>query len=288
MFRNFLTQPYPLEQRQSRKLLVALAFGVFVFLFLFFFRPFGLYVMPSGELEIISMHFGVICTGALLFNFFVLPQFIRVLTDDINWTVAKEISYTLWNIITIALGNTIYASIYLEAGFSTSRVLFYLSATLAIAIFPVSIHVLIKNSILLKRNLKEAQNISVGMHHKKRLTATPEATLTINSENKSDKFTILACNLLYITSADNYIEIFYLENGSIKTKLIRATLKSARDDLRSFTAFYRCHRGWIVNLDQVESITGNAQGYRLILNHTDVTIPVSRNLNTEITNRLSK
>jgi hypothetical protein len=41
-------------------------------------------------------------------------------------------------------------------------------------------------------------------------------------------------------------------------------------------------------LDQVKRVTGNSQGYRLILNFTDVEIPVSRNLNEEITNRLSK
>ncbi len=288
MIRKFLSQPYPLEQRQSRKVVVALAFGMFVFAFLFFFRPFGLYALQQDELVKITTHFGIICTASLLFNFFVLPQFIPVLTDDLNWNVSKEISNTLWNILTIAAVNTLYSSFYLGSGFSATRLLFYISSTLAISILPVSIHVLIKNMILLKRNLKEAQHISEGMHHKKRLTATPDATLTINSENKNEKFTIPAGDLLYISSADNYIEIFYVENGSIKSKLIRATLKSARDDLRSFTAFYRCHRGWIVNLDQVESITGNAQGYRLILNHTDVTIPVSRNLNVEITNRLSK
>lgn len=288
MVSNFLSQPYPLEQRQSRKLVVALAFGAFVFAFLYFFRPFGLYAIPQEELTIITIHFGIICSAALLFNFFVLPQFIPFLTDDLNWNVSKEISMTLWNILTIAAVNTIYSSFYLGTGFSGTKLLFYISSTLAIAILPVSIHVLIKNTILLKRNLKEAQNISEGMHHKKRLTATPDATLTLNSENKNEKFTIPAADLLYITAADNYIEIFYLENGTVKNKLIRSTLKSARDDLRAFTAFYRCHRGWIVNLDQVESITGNAQGYRLILNHTDITIPVSRNLNVEITNRLSK
>ncbi len=288
MIGNFLSQPYPLEQRQSRKFVVAIAFGVFVFSFLYFFRPFGLYALPAEELPIVTCHFGLICTGALLFNFFVLPQVIPVLNDDLNWTVSKEIISTLWNILTIALANTLYSSYYLGAGFSSTKLLFYLASTLAIAILPVSIHVLIKNTILLKRNLKEAEQIAVGMHHKKRLTATPDATLTINSENKNEKFTIPVGDLLYISSADNYIEIFYLENGRIKSTLIRATLKSARDDLRAFTAFYRCHRGWIVNLDQVESITGNAQGYRLILNHTDVTIPVSRNLNVEITNRLSK
>lgn len=283
-----MLQPYPLEQRQSRKFVVALAFGVFVFSFLYFFRPFGLYALPADELTIVTIHFGLICTAALLFNFFVLPQLIPALNDDLNWTLSKEIVSTLWNILTIAIANTLYSSYYLGAGFSTSKLLFYLASTLAISILPVSIHVLIKNTVLLKRNLKEAELISDGMHHKKRLTATPDAVLTINSENKSERFTIPVGDLLYITSADNYIEIFYIENGSIKNKLIRATLKSARDDLRAFTAFYRCHRGWIVNLDQVESITGNAQGYRLILNHTDVTIPVSRNLNTEITNRLSK
>ena len=43
----------------------------------------------------------------------------------------------------------------------------------------------------------------------------------------------------------------------------------------------------IVNLDRIISVTGNSQGYRLVLNGTETIVPVSRNLNEEISTRLS-
>ena len=288
MIAKILSQPYPLYRELKPKILFAFGFGVFVGLFLYFFRPFGIYALPHQELLTVVFHIGCICTAVLLFDLLVLPEFIPAFLDDIGWTVRKEICYILWNIVSIAIANTLYSAFYLEFGFSSAKFLLYLVATFAIAILPVTIHVLIKNTVLLKRNLKEAHHISSSLNHKKRLLSTPNVTLTIDSENKHENFTIRASDLLYITSADNYIEIFYIDNNSIKTQLIRTTLKAARDDLHAFTAFYRCHRGWIVNLDHVISLTGNSQGYRLILNHTEVTIPVSRNLNEEITIRLSK
>ncbi len=285
---KFLSQPYPLEQRASRKMLIAIAFGLFIFAFLYLFRPFGLHYMESDELTKASLHLGIICSALLAFNFLILPQIFTSLFDDVNWTIKKEILDILWNISTIFFINMFYVSFYLEYDFSTWKLLTCLFSTIAIVILPVSIYVLIKNMVLLKQNLRTAHVIAMGMHYKKRLTSTPDATLTIHAENKNEVFTILARDLLYITSSNDFIEIFYLEKGSVKIKQINATLKSARDDLRTFTAFYRCHREWIVNLDQVVSITGNAQGFRLILNHIETTIPISSNLNTEITNRLSK
>ena len=144
------------------------------------------------------------------------------------------------------------------------------------------------HSLLTHRNAKSADEISKHMHHKKRLDSAPDAMITIKSDNKKEELHIPAKSLLYITSADNYISVTYLEQGKEAHKLLRSTLKNAKEDLRTYTAFYRCHRAWIVNLDRVISVSGNSQGYRLVLDSSDTVIPVSRNLNEDIDSRLSK
>jgi DNA-binding LytR/AlgR family response regulator len=69
---------------------------------------------------------------------------------------------------------------------------------------------------------------------------------------------------------------------------LKMTLKDAREELRKFTAFYRCQKKWVVNLDYVVSVSANARGYLLNLKNCSIRVPVSRSLTNEITNRLAK
>jgi DNA-binding LytR/AlgR family response regulator len=195
---------------------------------------------------------------------------------------------TLWTISTLGIVNMLYTNYFFEHSFSIMRLAFFQGVTFLVAFSPVTFYIMMKQMILLKRNLAETEKISNNLNYKKRLQGFSDATVEIISENKKENLVLKVCDIIYITSADNYVEVYFLDDGIVKSKLIRTSLKAVRENLKLYTAFYRCHRAWIVNLDQVKRVTGNAQGYRLILNFGDVEIPVSRNLNEEITNRLSK
>jgi DNA-binding LytR/AlgR family response regulator len=70
--------------------------------------------------------------------------------------------------------------------------------------------------------------------------------------------------------------------------MFRSTLKKMEGQLQAYPFFYRCHRAYIVNMNKVVHISGNAQGFKLHLAGLDDTIPVSRSLNEEIGEKLSK
>ncbi len=99
---------------------------------------------------------------------------------------------------------------------------------------------------------------------------------------------ILADNILLISAADNYIKIYYTsENGSVQSSLKRLTMKNAEDILCSNDSrFFRCHRTFIIRIDKVEHITGNAQGYKLNITGIDFVVPVSRSLNNILADKL--
>ena len=63
-------------------------------------------------------------------------------------------------------------------------------------------------------------------------------------------------------------------------------MKKATETVYPYAVFFRCHRAYIVNLDKIEQVEGNAQGYKLKLQGTEDLIPVSRNLNSEFSDRL--
>jgi hypothetical protein len=288
VIKRFLLQPYPLQEAGTKRVLTAILFGLFIFLFLYLFRPFGLHELPFNEAPFIIVGYGAICTGVILFNHFILPTFFPFLRDETRWNVLKEILMTLWTISAIGIANMIYTNYFFEHTFSIVSFVFFQGVTFMVAFFPVTFTIMMKQMILLRRNIAETEKISNNLNYKKRLQGVPDAIVEIVSENKKENFNLKVCDILYITSADNYVEVYFLDEGVVKSKLIRTSLKSARENLKLYTAFYRCHRAWIVNLDQVKRVTGNSQGYRLILNYGDIEIPVSRNLNEEITNRLSK
>lgn len=283
-----LAQPYPFYHSPYRRWFTVFGMGVFVFLFLLAFRPFGLNNVPDDLLYFILLGYGLTCSVILCNNLIIIPALFPSLFKEENWTVMNEILLILFNISCVGLGNAVFTFWKWNDSITFSSLMHFQLITILVAFLPVSGLVLLKNTALLRKNLAEARNLSDSMHHKKRLDAFKSDVVLLIAENPRDNFRVAVNDLLYLNSADNYIEIHYLENGVLKNKLLRSSLKNARNDLRNYTAFYRCHRAWIVNLDKVSSITGNSQGYRLVMEKCETRIPVSRNLNEEITLRLSK
>lgn len=285
---SLFSKPYPVVEHTSRKLRTAIFMGFFVAAFLFIFRPFGLHRFPNDMIALISGGYGLVTTIIALINTLIIMPLLPGVFDENKWTVGKEIIFVMWVIFTIGLGNAFYSLAIFDDSFSFEYIASFQFFTVLVAILPVTINVIVMQLVLTRKNLKEARELTSHMHHKRRLDAMPGVIVTLRSDNKKEEISFPARDLLFITSADNYIEVHYLQNETEQSKLLRGTLKNTKEELRQFTAFYRCHRAWIVNLDRVDSVIGNSQGYRLVLQGTETRVPVSRNLNDEIQTRLAK
>jgi DNA-binding LytR/AlgR family response regulator len=104
------------------------------------------------------------------------------------------------------------------------------------------------------------------------------------AENEKDKVSISVCDLLFIESADNYSLVCFRTVGKIDKVMLRSSLTRLESQLRmqSIQQVKRCHRSYLVNLSQVQNMSGNAQGYRL--HFTDIKTPVlvSRGYATDV------
>ena len=58
--------------------------------------------------------------------------------------------------------------------------------------------------------------------------------------------------------------------------MLRATSKQMEDDLQAYPMIVRCHRAFLVNLQQVEQIVSRTGSMQLIIKHSQEAIPVSR------------
>ena len=83
-------------------------------------------------------------------------------------------------------------------------------------------------------------------------------------------------NLLYVESADNYIYIWYMKGNLPKKLMLRNTLKRTAE-LLADTNVMRCHRGYMVNMEQVKVLRREKEGFYLELGVEGVKdIPVSK------------
>jgi DNA-binding LytR/AlgR family response regulator len=58
--------------------------------------------------------------------------------------------------------------------------------------------------------------------------------------------------------------------------MLRATLKQVTEQLRECQMIVRCHRAFLVNLQQVDHISSKAGSTQLYIKHCHETLPVSR------------
>jgi hypothetical protein len=102
------------------------------------------------------------------------------------------------------------------------------------------------------------------------------------------KFSIKKENLLYLESAENYVNICYLNKGKVSKYLLRDTLKKLEEDF-SGTEIIRCHRYYIVNFEKVKVIRKDRDGLKLEFDNPSVNdIPVSKTYVNNVMQTFSK
>jgi len=105
--------------------------------------------------------------------------------------------------------------------------------------------------------------------------------VALKDENDVVRLVLKTENLLFIKSADNYVEVHFLENSILSKSLLRTSIKKLETAF-STTPIIRCHRSFIVNTSNIELIKKTSSGYVLKLKELPtLTIPVSKSYLSE-------
>ena len=127
---------------------------------------------------------------------------------------------------------------------------------------------------LLKASLIEAELLGekIRLYQSEKKPKFEELTITSNIIN--EVFKVAVNDVLYIQSNQNYISIYYIKEHKIKSHLLRISLVNALKQITSENII-QCHRSYLVHINSIKKITGNAQGLKLELTH-NIVVPVSR------------
>jgi hypothetical protein len=118
-----------------------------------------------------------------------------------------------------------------------------------------------------------------------RLVATGKQNIYSFHDEKGElRLSVTKENLLYIESADNYVEIWYLNKETPTKLVVRNSLKNIEKNLTN-TNVVRSHRSYIVNLEAVKVIRRQKDGIYMEFGIDRVPdIPISERYNKKITN----
>ncbi|MCE2893668.1 MAG: LytTR family transcriptional regulator [Flammeovirgaceae bacterium] len=290
-FGDWLNAPFPFYLNDDRKnFLLVTVLSAFVTLFLYLFKTESEFSFADG----LEWLHGLITFGALLFNLLVLPRIFPALLDPTAWTIKKYIVFNAWHLVLIwAIATVLEKMFFCPFDMGWLTVMRHTIVQVAIkGIIPIALCTLFLKAQLLQQSLREAiktnqelQKIQVLKREAKESIKTASQITLYSDTSESLSFNLP--DLLFIEADDNYSTVMWKQAGAIQKKLLRVNLKNLESQLdNSFTL--RCHRSYIVNVNAISAISGNTNGYKLKINGSDFSIPVSRPKGKEIMEKISQ
>lgn len=276
-----LNQPYPVNESIKWRLVNCILFGTFVFLFLFIFQPFELSKLPK-HIGFIALGYGLVCVVVMTIlnvGFFMLfPSYF----SESNWTTRNEITWSILNVFCIGIANYFFSILIHVAAFTWMNLFRFEMYTTAVAVFPITISILINQVRLINQFERQSAKINETIDKKQNREPEPNVPSTISITNGNETFELVVEDFLFAKSEDNYVNVYYLNNQSVSRKMLRNTLKQVYSMCAQHPNILKCHKSYLVNLKHVQRFSGNAQGYKLHVLGTDEVISVSRSLNETI------
>jgi hypothetical protein len=290
--RSFLLQPYPFSDNVQHKAAVCAGIGLFIALFLAVFKPFGFDELPVWLKWKHAFAFGAVTFVIAVFFQLALPKLLPALFREEGWRSWKEILYLLLTTAVVGAGNYLLMLYLYPQQVEWNNFLRAEIITLQVGIFPVIFIVFMKQMAMYRRYASEARKASDDIHgaEEKALELAQQASvvqkLLLRGDNQKEELSISPEDLLFVASADNYVKVQFRHSGDLKATMLRSTLKKIEEQLAGHSEFFRCHRMYLVNLRQVEEVSGNAQGLKLHLSGLGEPVPVSRSLTETVREKL--
>ena len=248
--------------------------------FNYFFKPFDVYI-PEHKMDFffISLLHAMVTIMVLFFMSLMLKPFPRYVE---NWKVLNEIIFLSSFLILLGVGQFLIRDIIYDNpnNWSWPYLFEEIRNTFLVGILFIALLVPLNFNMLYHRHQIKASTLP------QKKPVTENAKIHIKTEVKADDFNLNLSSFVYAKADRNYVEIYLITDSGIVKKLKRISIKDLDFQLNHFQNIMRTHRSFMVNLNHLININGNAQGYKLSLRNSENTIPVSRSFITKLEERL--
>lgn len=277
---HFFNKSAPYIFDWKRVVLRFLIVGFMVAFSLIVFQPFGTATthFPYKTLFLSGYGWIIFVIGSLIYLLF--PKLFPRFFQEDQWKIWKEIVFLIFYVSVTYFVCFAYMKIWFGQPIFIRHFFDFFPFALSLSVLPVITITLLHYIYYLKKHQGVAQSFNDQIPSLP--TPSKETILAFNDENNRTDFNLSIHQLLFIKAANNYVEINYQAADQVKKHLLRNRLNAVEQQLQH-TNIVRCHRSYLVNLEKVERITGNAQGYKLHFPFTaDFVVPVSRTKGKEL------
>jgi len=265
-----LNKKYPFNDNLKINVRSIISVSLGIFIFLLFFQPFSIQNSDFNNRLIILATFGAITLVLLSISRLVIPSiFTRAFSEE-RWNIKKEIIINLLFVVC----NSVAFSFFARYVGKTPITFLVVIILVIISITAAAIIVVINRIYMLKLQVEELK--AAISSNETSVPPQPETEIEFESENKTEYFRLFPRQLVVIKSSGNYIEVYYLKDEKLHTKLIRNTLKKTELMLSRHSEIIRCHRSFMVNTKHILQLKRNNDGLQLTLAHYPKNIHVSR------------
>ena len=248
--------------------------------FNYFFKPFDVYI-PEHKMDFFFI--SILHAMVTIMVLFLMSLLLKPFTYYVeNWSVSKEIIFLSSFLILLGIGQFLIRDIIYDNpnNWSWQYLFEEIRNTFLVGILFIALLVPLNFNMLYHRY----QNRASLLPQKKPIT--DNAKIYIKTEVKGDDFNLNMNNFLYAKADRNYVEIYMITDSGIVKKLKRISIKDFDFQLHHYQNIIRTHRSYMVNLNYLINVNGNAQGYKLSLRNYENTIPVSRSFIPKLEERL--
>jgi DNA-binding LytR/AlgR family response regulator len=254
-------------------LLISISLGMF--LFILFFQPFSINNFDFNNSLLFVGGLGLIVLLVTYLVRIIIPCIIRKNNDN---EIRKHLLPQVFYGIVIFIVTTLSFIFYIRYVGKVNITFFITIRVIIICIVP-SVIIGLYDFINELKNENELLQVEKKNIQKQVLKYEDELlskTIEFISETVSENTSLLISDVVYIKSADNYVEIVYREGDLFRKKLIRNTLRNIELQLKSYSNFIRCHRICIVNMYYIDKLIRNNNSHFLTIKGYDEKLPVSR------------
>lgn len=270
-----MSEEYPfLYQGKSLWSIIGLLFGMTLF-FGYFFEPFEVYV-PEHKMNYFLICFIHALTPVVVLLFFFFFKLSPVIKD--KWIIKNEIILIILFLLVVGVLQFLIRDLIYENpnNWSWNYLLEEIRNTFLVGSLFIFILMPLNFNRLNKKNSNNAIRINLLKNKKDRLKEIKVQNTEVDFEIK---------DMLFAKAAGNYVELYFKNK---KKTLKRITIKKLEFLLNKEKSILKTHRSYLVNLNYIDTVSGNAQGYKLKLNNYSEKIPVSRNMISIFNSRMKE
>ncbi|MDO4991676.1 MAG: LytTR family DNA-binding domain-containing protein [Prevotellaceae bacterium] len=134
----------------------------------------------------------------------------------------------------------------------------------------------IRHKNLMMKELEDINNaLALGHEAKVKEESDHVEMITLKGDSR-ESLTVNPNDIVYIESIANYLNIIYYNDSDICQKRLRSSLRDIEEMLSQHPFFVHIHRAFLVNINFITQVTGNAAGYKLQIFGTEKILPVSK------------